>query len=128
MISFLSPFTCGFSNPPLKQLLIYGQFFLGTTLVLLSTFLYSYHDHHHVKPHGHSNSKPPPIRINSNEKPSLNTEDMGQSQDFSIKLPTTPLINEELGRSTSRPGSPAAGGRHHARVGTGERGYFGKMA
>ncbi|KAK2757655.1 hypothetical protein FQN54_004624 [Arachnomyces sp. PD_36] len=69
-----------------------------------------------------SNSSPPP---NSDDRAEGFGEDYPEPKDFSIKLPTTPLISEATG--ASRPGSPVV--RYsHSRVGSrGEKGgYFGR--
>ncbi|ERF74172.1 hypothetical protein EPUS_03362 [Endocarpon pusillum Z07020] len=75
-----------------------GNFVLGTSVVLLATYLYSYQE---LK-----RPRPPPIRIHSYEKTTIDRdpkEDAGR--DLSIKLPLTPL-KIEAALSTSRPASP----------------------
>jgi len=99
-----------------------GNFLLGTAIVLVATYIYC----------GDSNIaksevrlRPPPIRIYSYEKSDTKTTENAQSppNDFSIKLPTTPLITEAAAITTSRPGSPS----HHTRVNSSRGTYFGKQ-
>lgn len=84
-----------------------GQFLIGTTVVLLATYLYSSLDRH----------IPPPIHIHSYEKTTIGRE-TSEVAEPSLKVPTTPMKSEGL--STSRPSSPMG---HHTRVGS-ARGYF----
>ncbi|EEP80556.1 predicted protein [Uncinocarpus reesii 1704] len=76
--------------------------------------------------------RPPPIRIQNFEKAKTSPDPNGSEQplvtplnDFSIKLPTTPLISDASALTTSRPTSPSAT-RHHSRVHS-SRGYFGRQ-
>lgn len=80
---------------------------IGTTVVLLATYLYSSLDRH----------VPPPVRIHNYEKTTIGRETV-EVEIPSLKVPTTPMKSEGL--STSRPSSPM---EHHARVGS-ARGYF----
>ncbi|KAK2739736.1 hypothetical protein FQN55_009326 [Onygenales sp. PD_40] len=111
-----------------------GNFLLGTTLVLVATYIFT-----QLPPTSPSasttssgRSRPPPIRINNSEKlsnsnsNSASSDDNGEPallsppNDFSIKLPTTPLLSESAALTTSRPGSPS-----HTRQSASVRsGYF----
>lgn len=74
------------------------QFLIGTTIVLLATWLYSTHD----TPGG----RPPAIKVNGfNEKMPIMSPT--EARDMSIQIPKTPLASEEGAVATSRPGSPA---------------------
>jgi drug/metabolite transporter (DMT)-like permease len=100
--------------------LTFPQFLMGTTLVLGATYLYTSDDHN--SNYGHL--LPPQVRIHDAEKTessSYTYTDGSQPQDFSIQVPTAPMMGSD-GLSTSRPGSPAL---HHARIGS-SRGYFGE--
>lgn len=101
------------------------QSILGTLIVLIACFIYipgSSTSSPELRP------RPPPIRI---EKAKSSPNPVGSDisaalpNDFSIKLPTTPLITEASALTTSRPGSPSPA-RHHGRVHS-SRGYFSKQ-
>lgn len=71
------------------------NFLIGTSIVLFATYLYNSSERSH---------RPPPIRIHSYEKTtvdSLSTDEKDATQ----KKPATPVRNE--GHSSSRPGSPS---------------------
>lgn len=88
------------------------QFVLGTSVVLLATYLYSSEQD--------SSHRPPPIRIQqSTESPLRVNIPEREQKELAIKLPTTPLKVEE-GLSTSRPSSP---GQRSKRKGD-SPGYF----
>ncbi|ETN43687.1 uncharacterized protein HMPREF1541_02846 [Cyphellophora europaea CBS 101466] len=86
------------------------NFIIGTTIVLLATWLYSTHDT--------GNGKPPQIRIQEFEKPTISSPT--EAGDMSIQIPKTPLSSEEKALATSRPGSPSYKKRKN------EVGYFTK--
>lgn len=105
-----------------------ATFLLGTLVVLAATYFYI-QGLPAVKLDGRP--RPPPIRIQSFEKsktsspgstPAQDDSGMAPPNDFSIKLPTTPLI-AEAALSTSRPGSPG----HHARPHSSRGSYFSKQ-
>ncbi|PGG99067.1 hypothetical protein AJ79_08701 [Helicocarpus griseus UAMH5409] len=99
-----------------------GNFILGTALVLAATYIYTQLPHP-AYPQGKGN-RPPPIRINNFEKLNGNSSSASSASaaddertatsgallsppnDFSIKLPTTPMLSESAALTTSRPGSP----------------------
>ncbi|KAK2737648.1 hypothetical protein FQN57_007455 [Myotisia sp. PD_48] len=86
-------------------------FISGTAIVLAATYLF-YGSQPAIPD---SRLRPPPIRIQKFEKSiSSPSTDVSSSppNDYSIKLPTTPLLSESA-LSTSRPGSPI---RHHSRI------------
>jgi UDP-sugar transporter A1/2/3 len=88
------------------------QFLIGTIVVLVATFLYS------SQPPSSRPAKlwPPPIRIESYEKGKGDGHSgLSPPNDFSIKLPPTPLLSATTGGglSTSRPTSPS-----HTRAGS----------
>ncbi|KAL1956283.1 hypothetical protein VTO42DRAFT_7456 [Malbranchea cinnamomea] len=84
---------------------ICANFIIGTTLVLAAIYVYIQDS---LKPG--TRPRPASIRIRRAEKADVSpdidsTSDVvSPPSDFSIRLPTTPLISEAL--STSRPGSP----------------------
>jgi UDP-sugar transporter A1/2/3 len=84
-----------------------SQFFLGSAAVLVAT-------HYYGNPSFSPSGKiPPPIRVDTYEKDGGDTESpvVPSSNDFSIKLPSSPSLSG--GVSTSRPTSPNPG---HTRV------------
>ncbi|WEW60664.1 UDP-galactose transporter Gms1 [Emydomyces testavorans] len=103
------------------------QFILGAFIVLAACFIYI-----PGLPNSKSElrSRPPPIMIQNFEKAKSSPDTRDASglglttppNDFSIKLPTTPLVSDASALTTSRPGSPCPSG-HHAR-GHSSRGYF----
>jgi hypothetical protein len=72
------------------------QFLVGTSIVLIATYMYSKHEQAH--------SRPSPIQIHSYEMTAVD-KSRPEQHDMSISIPKTPLIVEEA-LSTSRPGSP----------------------
>ena len=73
-------------------------------------------------------NRPPPIRIRSYLKSPPLDESPDGTTEFSVKLPTTPFMNE-VGRSSSRPASPARG-HSHSRSASGRvpsASYFSKI-
>lgn len=75
------------------------KFVIGTSIVLLATYLYSIRETSKPLP-------PPPIRIDSYENIIIDRDaEEGNRKELSIKLPSTPLKIEEA-LSTSRPASP----------------------
>ncbi|KAM5475313.1 UDP-galactose transporter Gms1 [Microsporum audouinii] len=102
-----------------------ANFVIGTAIVLSAIYIFL---------PGIQSGKPantsriPPIRIHAAEKPCKPSkieidETLSPPNDFSIKLPTTPLLNE-TGISSSRPSSP---NRHHSRVHSSRGSYFPKQ-
>ncbi|EAS36323.3 UDP-galactose transporter [Coccidioides immitis RS] len=114
------------ASPFFFDIQVSAYFILGTLIVLVACFVYI------PSPlNAKSDLRPrlPPIRIEK-AKSSPDTDGSGQElavppNDFSIKLPTTPLISEASALTTSRPGSPSPA-RHHARAHS-SRGYFGRQ-
>ncbi|KAH8701664.1 putative UDP-galactose transporter [Talaromyces proteolyticus] len=96
-----------------------ANFFMGAAVVLVATFLYS------SQPSSIPiKMRPPPIRIETYEKGEDGSQLVSAPNDFSIKLPTTPLLSA-AGLSTSRPASPS-----YSRVKSSENapsGYFPKL-
>ncbi|KAJ5476723.1 hypothetical protein N7475_002452 [Penicillium sp. IBT 31633x] len=86
-----------------------ASFFLGSAAVLVATHYYGNPTFNPAV----GASRPPPIRIDAYEKDPAGPEGspVAPSNDFSIKLPSTPFLSD--GMSSSRPTSPAPG---HARV------------
>lgn len=97
--------------------LFHLQFSIGAAIVLVATFLYgSQPSSIPVK------MRPPPIRIESYEKGEDGSGVVSPPNDFSIKLPTTPLLSA-AGMSSSRPTSPS-----HSRAKSNQNvGYFPKL-
>ncbi|EGD93488.1 UDP-galactose transporter [Trichophyton tonsurans CBS 112818] len=94
------------------------KFIIGTAIVLSAIYIYL----------PGLQSGIPPIRVHAAEKSRKPSkieidETVSSPNDFSIKLPTTPLLNE-TGMSTSRPSSP---NRHHSRVHSSRGSYFPKQ-
>lgn len=87
------------------------KFSIGAVIVVIATFLYG------STPSTSPRMRPPPIRIESFDED--NRPGVSPPNDFSIKLPTTPLLS--AGLSTSRPASPS-----HSRVKSNQSGsgYF----
>ncbi|KAI0382287.1 nucleotide-sugar transporter [Hypomontagnella monticulosa] len=80
-------------------------FLIGTTLVLVSTFLYTGPDR--------KRGRPPPINIVNYEKTTIDPMNTPRYTDDKLSVPD-PLENiKAMGLSTSRPASPL---RHHNRV------------
>ncbi|KKA23061.1 Udp-galactose transporter [Rasamsonia emersonii CBS 393.64] len=110
----------------LFDLQLTANFAIGAAVVLAATYLYGNQASGPVSSKGHA-TRPPPIRIENYEKGGdAETEPTVSSppNDFSIKLPTTPLSGG-AGLSTSRPTSP----NHHSRAGSSRNangGYFTK--
>ncbi|KAK2865061.1 hypothetical protein FQN49_003951 [Arthroderma sp. PD_2] len=101
------------------------NFILGTAIVLSAIYIFLPGMQSGKSTNG---SRIPPIRIHAAEKsgkPSkIEIDDTSSPpNDFSIKLPTTPLLSE-TGISTSRPNSP---NRHHSRVHSSRGSYFPKQ-
>ncbi|KAI4136003.1 MAG: hypothetical protein LQ347_000180 [Umbilicaria vellea] len=84
------------------------NFLVGTLIVVFATYLYNSEV---------GSIRPPPIRIHSYEKTTIDTQP-ARLQEPLLKLPTTPMKSEAS--STSRPTSPTL---HHTRHGS-SRGYF----
>jgi hypothetical protein len=72
------------------------QFLLGTSIVLLATYLYSMHEY--------ARGRLPPIQIHSYQNITIDKAP-NEKDDVSIHLPKTPLKAED-GLTTSRPGTP----------------------
>lgn len=119
LVTFLSQnFT--YIRSHLTNTLFHLQFSIGAAIVLVATFLYgSQPASIPVK------MRPPPIRIESYEKGEDGSGVVSPPNDFSIKLPTTPLLSA-AGLSSSRPTSPS-----HSRVKSNQNvpggGYFPKL-
>jgi UDP-sugar transporter A1/2/3 len=94
-------------------LMPWRQFLIGAIVVLVATFLYGNQLSNPIL----GKVRPPPIRIEAYEKRDGEGEanTLSPPNDFSIKLPTTPLLSTTTaGLSTSRPTSPI----HTSRVGS----------
>jgi solute carrier family 35 (UDP-sugar transporter), member A1/2/3 len=87
-----------FMGPEQSRTLMIMQFVIGTSIVLLATWMYSSHD----LPNG---GKPPRIEIQEYEKVPVTSP--SEARDMSIRIPKTPLSSEESAIATSRPGSPS---------------------
>lgn len=101
-----------------------SNFLVGTATVLVATYLYG---NPSLGPN-QGKVRPPPIRIDNYEKDTSEGGDSAPSsspKDFSIKLPTTPLLDVG-GHSTSRPTSPSHPRTSASRSASGSSDYFGK--
>ncbi|OKL61606.1 hypothetical protein UA08_03770 [Talaromyces atroroseus] len=106
------------SSLSLFGLKLSANFCIGAAIVLVATFLYG-SSTPNTSPM--TRVRPPPIRIESYDTAEeKNKPALSPLNDFSIKLPTTPLLSA-AGLSTSRPASPS-----HSRVKTNQNnpGYF----
>ncbi|KAJ5544600.1 hypothetical protein N7535_007005 [Penicillium sp. DV-2018c] len=85
-----------------------ASFLLGSAAVLVATHYYG----NPVYNPAMGASRPPPIRIDAYEKDPASPEGspVAPSNDFSIKLPTTPFLSD--GMSSSRPTSPGPSSRN----------------
>jgi len=83
-----------------------GNFLVGTTIVILATYLYNSQDQ----------PQPPPIRIHNYEKTTIDGG-VNRTGDLSLKLPNGPVKSDSL--ATSRPSSPSG----FSRLGA-SKGYF----
>ncbi|PGH02714.1 hypothetical protein AJ80_08811 [Polytolypa hystricis UAMH7299] len=108
-----------------------GHFILGTSLVVAATYFYSEGASPSLsnKSSISSRPRPPPIRIDDEkytDGTTSSSENTGGAlsppNDFSIKLPTTPLIAEASAFATSRPDSPG-----HTRLNPARGSYFAKQ-
>ncbi|KAL2001988.1 hypothetical protein VTN02DRAFT_874 [Thermoascus thermophilus] len=104
-----------------------SNFLIGTATVLVATYLYGNPSQGPNQGKLHR-VRPPPIRIDNYEKDSSESNDSAATaspNDFSIKLPTTPLLSADAaGHSTSRPTSPSQTRTNASRSASG--GYFAK--
>ncbi|KAF3490532.1 udp-galactose transporter [Arthroderma uncinatum] len=126
---FSASINVSFMLPPLSpyciDMLTHLQFILGTAIVLSAIYIFLPGMQAGKSING---LRVPPIRVHPAEKsgkPSkIEIDDtVSPPDDFSIKLPTTPLLSE-TGMSTSRPSSP---NRHHSRVHSSRGSYFPKQ-
>lgn len=94
--------------PTCKEILpanLLQQFAIGAAVVVAAIFLFESPPSYF----GGTRPRPPPIRIETYDKDENDAKASPQSppNDFSIKLPTTPLLSaDSQGLSTSRPQSP----------------------
>ncbi|KXJ88453.1 nucleotide-sugar transporter [Microdochium bolleyi] len=80
------------------------MFLAGAALVLASTFMYT---------GGSRRSRPPPIRIASYQKTTIDPAMTPERTNDKLAVPTPQDVMKSMGMSTSRPSSPL---RHHSRT------------
>jgi len=86
-------------------------FLVGAALVVASTFMYTGE---------RRRNRPPPIRIASYQKTTIDPATTPQRTNDRLTVPTPLAVMKSMGLSTSRPSSPL---RHHSRSGDADKDY-----